>query len=285
MGEQPMFSMGGMGTIVKSSTLGGAQPRRGAAAVRVMGTPRSGTNLAKYLLERYLGVPVVFDQGFWKHGIFPALMNGRDIDYGELPIIVMSKDPVSQLLSWYRLARNDTIFKPNRNLGSFLKEPFEVRQDFTEPKRMEYRFRSPSDYWNQFYFAMDALRRAGVPVHFVCYEHLVSAPALSLHIISHFLGSSSPFDVRTAVEIPRHTLDASNDVDHAESPTDDQTPFDPARAELASALARIGWRNASTILRAIDDDVLGATGRAGFRKTCREAVGAKAVLRSLVGFW
>ncbi|HTI49872.1 MAG TPA: hypothetical protein VL475_02935, partial [Planctomycetaceae bacterium] len=92
------------------STLGGARERPGIDAVRVMGTPRSGTNLAKYLLERYLGVQIVFDQGFWKHGIFPALMSGREVDHGGLPIVVMSKDPVTQILSWFRLARNDTIF-------------------------------------------------------------------------------------------------------------------------------------------------------------------------------
>jgi hypothetical protein len=283
MGEQPMFSKGGMATLVNAPPLGAAWP--GGAAVRVMGVPRSGTNLAKYLLERYLGVPVVFDQGFWKHGIFPALMNGRDIHYGDLPIIVMSKDPVSQILSWYRLARNDTIFKPNGNLASFVSKPFEVRQDFTQPKRMEYRFQSPSDYWNQFYFAMDSLRRAGAPVHFVCYEQLVSEPALSLHIISHFLGRSRPFDVHSSVDIPRHALGASNDIDRDATPTPDQTPFDSARAELASALARLGWRNARIILRDIDDDVLSATGRSGFRKTCRETAGARAMLRSLVGFW
>lgn len=274
-----------MGSIMDMSTLSGARECPAIDAVRVMGTPRSGTNLAKHLLERYLGVQVVFDHGFWKHGVFPALMNGRDIDHGGMPIVVLSKDPVSQILSWFRLARNDTIFKPNGNLGSFLKQPFDVRQDFTAPKRMEYRFHSPADYWNQFYFAADALRRSGAPVHFVRYEQLVSEPALSLHMLSHFLGHVRPFNVGCQVEIPRQTLDASNDIDQAASPAEDRTPFDPARAELASALARIGWRNANTILRGIDDDVLDATGRPGFRKTCREAVGAKAVLRSLVGFW
>jgi hypothetical protein len=250
-----------------------------------MGTPRSGTNLVKYLVERHLKAPVVFDQGFWKHGIFPALMNGRELHYGDLPIVVVSKDPVSQLLSWYRQARNDTLFKPAKNLAAFLSQPFEVRQDFTEPRKMEYRFRTPADYWNQFYFAMDALRRTGVPVHFMRYEQLVSAPALCLNSLSGFLDLSMPFDVGATVTIPEHKLDASNDIDRDESPTTDQSRFNPARAELASALARMGWRNVSAILRGIDDDVLSATGRAGFRKTCREAAGAKAMLRSLVGFW
>ncbi|ANT49589.1 hypothetical protein [Mesorhizobium amorphae] len=81
------------------STIGSSETRPGddTVQVRVMGTPRSGTNLAKYLVERYLKTPVVFDQGFWKHGIFPALMSGRDLQYGELPIIVVSKDPVTQI--------------------------------------------------------------------------------------------------------------------------------------------------------------------------------------------
>ncbi|AZO32257.1 hypothetical protein [Mesorhizobium sp. M1B.F.Ca.ET.045.04.1.1] len=274
-------------TIMNVSTPIGFPTRFGqhAVGVRVMGTPRSGTNLAKYLIERYLKVPVVFDQGFWKHGIFPALMNGRDLLYGDLPIVVMSKDPVSQILSWYRLARNDTIFRPKKSLGSFLRGPFEVRQDFTRPGSMEYRFKTPSDYWNQFYFAMDALVRSGVPVHFVCYENLVSSPVLSLHMLSHFLDRSPRFDIGHAVDLPQYALGASNDIDLTESSAIDRPPFDPVRAELASALARIGWRNARAILRGIDDDVLEATGRTGFRRSCREAVGAKAMLRSLVGFW
>ncbi|WP_181183625.1 MULTISPECIES: hypothetical protein [unclassified Mesorhizobium] len=272
-----------MDTSIRS----GSQERacNAVVGVRIMGTPRSGTNLAKYLVERYLKTPVVFDRGFWKHGIFPALMNGRDMQYGDLPIVVASKDPVTQLLSWYRQARNDTLFKPSGCLASFLSKPFEVRQDFTEPGRMEYRFRSPSDYWNQFYFAMDALRRAGAPVHFVCYEQLVSCPALSLHMISHFLGHSLPFDVGSAVEIPRHALGASNDVDQTANSAFDQPVYKSSRADLASALARVGWRNANLILRGIDNDVLCATGREDFRKTCREAAGAKAMLRSLVGLW
>ncbi|MBN9220241.1 MAG: hypothetical protein J0I79_20035 [Mesorhizobium sp.] len=281
MGERPVFPQDRAAAIVGSSAFGTVSPD--LAGVRVMGTPRSGTNLARHLIERYLGVPVVFDQGFWKHGVFPALMNGREIDHGGLPIIVMSKDPVTQILSWFRLARNDTIFRPNGSFASFLRSPFEVRQDFTEPKRMEYRFGSPADYWNQFHFAMDALRRAGAPVHFLCYERLVSEPALSLHMLSHFLGRAVPFDVRCPVDIPRHTLDAGNDVEDAD--THGRRPFDPARAELASALARIGWRNAAMILRGIDEDVLAATDRAGFRAACREAAGARAMLRSLLGPW
>lgn len=271
-------------TLVSAPVVPPKRPGQDITGVRVMGTPRSGTNLAKYLIERYLETPVVFDQGFWKHGIFPALMDGRDMPYGDLPIIVVSKDPVTQLLSWYRQARNDTLFKPSRSLAAFLSKPFEIRQDFTEPRKMEYRFRTPADYWNQFYFAMDALRRTGIPVHFVCYEQLVSVPAPCLHSISRLLDLAKPFDASAIVTIPEHKLDASNDIDRADSPTI-ESRFNPVRAELASALARIGWRNASAILRNIDDDVLGATGRAGFRKTCREAAGAKAMLRSLVGFW
>ncbi|TGV55478.1 hypothetical protein EN784_29160 [bacterium M00.F.Ca.ET.141.01.1.1] len=260
------------------------QPDGNAARIRVMGTPRSGTNLAKYLIETHLGMPVSFDRGFWKHGVFPALMNGRALQYGDLPIIVMSKDPITQLLSWFRFSRNDSIVRPAKYLGPFLNRPFEIRQDFTQPK-MEYRFRTPADYWNQFYFAMEALRRTGAPVHFVSYEQLVSTPALCLSSISDFLDLSPPFDAGTAVTIPRHVIGASNDIDRPPDPAVNQGPFDPARADLAAALARIGWRNAHRILRDIDDDVLEATGRAGFRMTCRQAIGPAAILRSFIGFW
>lgn len=271
--------------MTRSTPVGSqGQPGGNAARVRIMGTPRSGTNLAKHLVETHLGVPVVFDQGFWKHGIFPALMSGRDLGYGDLPIIVMSKDPITQLLSWFRYSRNDSLFRPARHLGPFLNGPFEIRQDFTRPK-MAYRFRTPADYWNQFYFALESLRLTGAPVHFVSYEQLVSTPALCLASISRFLDLSPPFDAGITVTIPRHALSASNDIDRLADPAAKLGPFDPARADLASALARIGWRNARRILRDIDDDVLDATGRTGFHETCRKAIGPAAIARSFIGFW
>ncbi|MBZ9797691.1 hypothetical protein [Mesorhizobium sp. ES1-4] len=269
------------------SASGGSQrqPDGNAARVRIMGTPRSGTNLAKHLVETHLKVPVVFDQGFWKHGVFPALMNGRELKYGDLPILVMSKDPITQLLSWFRFTRNGSLFRPARRLGPFLNQPFEIRQDFTQPKQMEYRFRTPADYWNQFYFAMEALRRTGAPVHFVCYEQLVSTPALCLGAISRFLDQSPPFAAGAAVTIPQYAIGASNDIDRPADPAAKQGPFDATRADLAFALARIGWRNARKIMRDVDDDVLDATGRHGFRETWRQAIGPAAVLRSFIGFW
>ncbi|MBN9220234.1 MAG: sulfotransferase domain-containing protein [Mesorhizobium sp.] len=263
----------------------GGWPDGKAARVRIMGTPRSGTNLAKHLVETYLGAPAVFDRSFWKHGVFPALMDGRVLQYGGLPIIVMSKDPISQLLSWFRFTRNDSIFRPNRYLGSFLSGPFEIRQDFTQPNQMEYRFRTPADYWNQFYFALGALRRAGAPVHFVRYEDLVAKPDQCLNSISRFLDSAMPFDAGTAVPLPQYAIGSSNDIDRPADPAANQGPFDPSRATLSSALARIGWRNARRILRDIDDDVLDTTGRAGFRETCRRALGPAAMARSLIGYW
>ena len=271
-----------MSTMSRSGQGG---PGGKAARVRIMGTPRSGTNLAKHLVEAYLRVPVVFDQGFWKHGVFPALMNGRVLQYGGLPIIVISKDPISQLLSWFRFTRTDSVFRPNKYLGSFLRGPFEIRQDFTQPNQMEYRFRTPADYWNQFYFAMNALRRTGAPVHFVRYEELVSNPAQCLNSISRLLDPARPFDAGTAVAIPRYAIGASNDIDRPADPAANQGPFDPSRANLSSALARVGWRNARRILRDIDDDVLDATGRPGFPETCRRSIGLAAIARSFIGYW
>jgi hypothetical protein len=252
-------------------------------AVRVMGTPRSGTNLAKDLIQRHLGVRVVFDQGFWKHGVFPALMDGRSLGYGDLPIVVMSKNPVSQLLSWFRYARNDSIFKPQPSLTAFLCKPLEIRQDFTQPGRMTYRFRTPADYWNQFYFALHTLRRAGVPVLFVGYEQLVAAPAACLASVARFLDLSPPFDAGVDVSMPSHVLNASNDVDPPAAPRADRAPFDPRSVDLATALRRMGWRNARRVLRDIDEDVLEATGRAEFRATCRDTIGRAAILRSCIG--
>jgi hypothetical protein len=252
-------------------------------AVRVMGTPRSGTNLAKHLIQSHLGVRVVFDQGFWKHGVFPALMEGRSLGHGDLPIVVMSKNPVSQLLSWFRYARNDSLFRPETRLSAFLCKPLEIRQDFTKPGRMAYRFRTPADYWNQFYFAMHALRSAGVPVLFVGYEQLASEPAATLASIARFLDLSPPFDADAVVSMPAHVLTASNDVDPPGAPTADRAPFDPRKVELATALKRMGWRNARRVLRDIDEDVLEATGRPEFRSTCRDTIGRAAILRSYIG--
>ena len=67
--------------------------------VLVVGTFRSGTNLMKHMLETHFRAKVVFSEWFWKHGLPPTSIKCPIPD--DVPIVVMTKDPVSLNESLY----------------------------------------------------------------------------------------------------------------------------------------------------------------------------------------
>jgi hypothetical protein len=245
--------------------------------LRIVGTPRSGTNLAKYLVETHLGVGAVFNRGFWKHGVFPVLMADGPDAYGGLPIVVLSRDPVSQVFSWYCLARDTgMIFGLPADVASFVSRPLTVTPDSAGSCRVAHRFTSPAAYWNQYYFALVELKRSGAPVHFVRYEDLLRDPAAATADIAAFLGVAAP-PAGAPISLPEKTFSMTNDGDGLAgdkmlSPLKD---FDRSRTSLDQAAARMGGILTDRILAEIDPDLLIATGRAGYRAIVEAALGRR----------
>jgi len=119
--------------------------------VRVIGPPRSGTNLVKYLIETHTDLTCWFNRGWWKHAIIPPLMQQTASIAAVTPTIIVFRDPIMQMASFYKFSRQGrTELSGASDLQSFLRSPIEMISN--EDHR--YIFSSPIDYWVQFYYSV-----------------------------------------------------------------------------------------------------------------------------------
>lgn len=168
--------------------------------------------------------------------------DGRVLDYGDLPIIVVSKDPISQVLSWFRLARHVTLISGSARLRPFITGPMELTQDYTTTGSIRYRFGRPAHYWNQFYFAAASLQRTGVPVHFVNYEQVVVSPACAVQSIACFLSLPPPTGLRRHLAGRKARCQQRHAREEFSTVRDDRA-FDVEHA-IRGRRGPMGWRNA-----------------------------------------
>lgn len=147
-------------------------PASGPKKVLVVGVFRSGTNAMKACLEEHYDVDVTFNEWFWKHGLPPTgIQNPVPPD---VPIVVMVKSPFAFHESLYPFWQHR---RPNLDSGpdvsSFARKEllvFDVSGgDFSRPK---YCYRSPIEYWNQFYFSWLSWTEVQPRCQFVRYESL-----------------------------------------------------------------------------------------------------------------
>src|ERR1700722_3695001 len=118
--------------------------------IRVIGPPRSGTNLIKYLIEKHTDLSCWFNYGWWKHAIIPPLMQHDSTVADATPTIIPFRDPVTQMASFYKAARQGrTVLSGGKDLQSFLRSSIEMSTN----EDYKYLYSSPVDYWTQFYFS------------------------------------------------------------------------------------------------------------------------------------
>ena len=172
--------------------------------VRVIGPPRSGTNLIKYLIETHTDLSCRFNHGWWKHAIIPPLMEQNDAILDTTPTIILFRDPVMQMASFYKSSRQGrTVLSGGKDLQSFLRSSIEMSANGD----YKYLYSSPVDYWNQFYYS--ALNWKMNNRFFVDLDKLIDDPKKLrdvLYRIFNFRGSSwLPF------EAPREYLGLNSD--------------------------------------------------------------------------
>ena len=139
--------------------------------LRIIGVPRSGTNLAKYLIEMSTDAPCAFNIGWWKHLIIPSLMNPP---MAASPTIIMFREPVRQLASFFTFAsKGRSAITGEESFDDFLRSPISMRPPNLT---ITYTFSSPTAYWLQYYQA--ALSWSEARKHFVDLGDLRQNPSL-----------------------------------------------------------------------------------------------------------
>lgn len=157
--------------------------------VMIAGTFRSATNVTQAALKTHFRVNPVFNDWFWKHGMPPTLPMGPAPIPKDVPIIVMSKDPVAFNESIFRFWR---ARRPELNvgddIGAFVRSRFLVYDNSGGDTRPRYLFRNPTEYWNQFYFSWQNWKEVKDQVMFVRCEDLMHDPDMILSTVADRFG-------------------------------------------------------------------------------------------------
>lgn len=160
--------------------------------VRIMGVQRSGTNLAKYLLEKAFFAKAYFFSGWWKHAIIPPLED-KALTYRKS--IIVRRRLEQQLISWYeygKIVPNE--MKISTPFPEFLRSPMVISEDM--PKKISYWFPNPIAYYVQYYYsAHDFARLHPNIVKIIPFAELVENSA------------STTIEVGTALGLLRRQID------------------------------------------------------------------------------
>ncbi|MCB2064222.1 MAG: hypothetical protein KDE25_12380 [Novosphingobium sp.] len=126
------------------------------ADVRIVGVPRSGTNYCKFLIESNSDLDSAFNLGWWKHAVIPPIMNMEGPVTNDTPTLVLYREPVEQMISFYKFAAQGrtAIMTTATDFSGFLRSPIVMQPH----PGMEYWFPDPISYWLQFYYAALAWR-------------------------------------------------------------------------------------------------------------------------------
>ncbi len=160
---------------------------RSSRKVLVVGTFRSGTNIAQHCFETFFHATPVFNEWFWKHGVPPSGIQVQVPSY--VPIVVMSRDPVSFNLSLYKfwLARRPEL-DAGKNISDFIRRRLFVYDNTDGLIRPKYSFSSPTEYWNQFYFSWLNWKQVEDQRIFLRLEDLMADPATELNALADRFG-------------------------------------------------------------------------------------------------
>jgi len=117
---------------------------------RIIGTPRSGTNYTKYLIESCTQHECGFNIDWWKHAVIPALMEGSDSKLETIPTLIVFRKPVEQIASWYKFIQmgGGAISGNIEDISKFINSRVSLNH-----KHLKYTFSSPAEYWFSFYSA------------------------------------------------------------------------------------------------------------------------------------
>jgi hypothetical protein len=119
--------------------------------IRIIGVPRSGTNLARFIIETQSNITGVFNKSWWKHAIVPPLMAGPSATIDETPTIVMFReDPIEQIVSLFNFAsKGRKAISGASEVNAFIQSPIIMMPHAGEDR---FRFSSPVEYLWQYYW-------------------------------------------------------------------------------------------------------------------------------------
>ncbi|WP_457940347.1 hypothetical protein [Mesorhizobium sp. 10J20-29] len=149
--------------------------------IAVVGALRSGTNFLKYLLEQNFLVSADFNAFGWKHSGIPVLSHNSALDYPDVPLAYIVKNPYAFAVSLHRYhqrisTHGDRIsISGSEGWSAFLVNPI-VISDSQLAGSPQMRFANPFQYWNFLYWNLETLDQKRFCAVGFNYEDLIADP-------------------------------------------------------------------------------------------------------------
>jgi hypothetical protein len=209
--------------------------------LRVIGVPRSGTNLVKYLIENNTDVRCFFNLGWWKHAVIPTFMVQEQIRKTETPTLIMFREPLRQVASFYNFARKGrTAISGAEQFRAFISSPIRMTPDINS---IEYHFCTPIEYWTQFYYA--ATRWTSDNKFFIDLDDLQKDPRILAAVLSEIFSDTQSINPR----LPERYLGRNPDRQVSEGwEFEPGTTFDNENREVTLLLTSLSPSEVASIL-------------------------------------
>ncbi len=160
-----------------------------APTINIVGVFRSGTNLLKTTLETHYTVRPVFSHWHWKHGLPPTLPKAGWYAAPPVPMVVISKAPEEVNVSLHRFwDRTRPELGQGVSFSDFIRRDFIVYDNSFKPFGPQYRYTTPTDYWNKFHYAYVHWPALEGRIHFLRYEDFVGDTDRTLRQLADTLG-------------------------------------------------------------------------------------------------
>ncbi len=149
--------------------------------IAVIGALRSGTNFLKYLLEHNFLVSADFNAFGWKHSGVPVLGSNSALDYPDVPLAYIVKNPYAFAVSLHRYhqrisTHGDRVsISGSEGWSAFLTNPI-VIFDSQLAGSPQMRFANPMQYWNFLYWNLETLDKKRFSAVGFNYEDLIADP-------------------------------------------------------------------------------------------------------------
>jgi hypothetical protein len=156
--------------------------QKGLPRLAVVGALRSGTNLVRQVVETHWEASADFSPYGWKHAGVPILSPDCGLNYPDVPILFVVKNPYASVLSLFRYRmlatsiRHQVSIEGSETLERFLTEPVTVF-DTQLPGSPRLRFANPVQYWNFVYCNLETLEPSVFHARGLNYEDLLADPA------------------------------------------------------------------------------------------------------------
>lgn len=157
--------------------------------IAMFGIFRSGTNYMRTVMEWNYDCRLINDAYGWKHGFFPSISPRSPMQYPDLPVLTVARNPFMALYSLqrYNAGIGKAHIDAKIDMSDFLRNRI-IIHDSTNANAPEFRFANPVEFWNSMNWHYQSIKPRGLSAHTVRYEDALSKPEATAEELAGIYG-------------------------------------------------------------------------------------------------